>query len=149
MLRGFPGALTYLYPAGHKTERELVEEKEQRMKENETKMMQITEKEEELKMIEEKFVMALSTAIDNWVEHANDEGWLTSIVQLSTTLMHICSLSSISIYSVSILLSSVSEADVRGFLESVGKLSKAEELLYGRLVLLLLLGLGHSKPFHC
>ena len=52
-------------------------------------------------------------------------------------------------YSVSILLSSVSEADVRGFLESVGKLSKAEELLYGRLVLLRLLGLGNLKPFHC
>ena len=52
-------------------------------------------------MIEEKFVMALSTAIDKWVEHANDEGWLTSIVQLSTTLMCICSLSYISIYSVS------------------------------------------------
>ena len=142
-------ARKHVYPSGHKTERELVEEKEQRMKENETKMMQIKEKEEELKRIEEKFVVALSTAIDKWVEHANDEGWLTSIVQLSTTLMYICSLLCISIYSVSILLSSVSEADVRGFLESVGKLSKAEELLYGRLVLLLLLGLGHSKPFHC
>ena len=145
----FPSAPTYIYPSGHKTVRELVEERGQRMKENETKMMQIKEKEEELKMIEEKFIIALSTAIDKWVEHANDEGWLTSIVQLSTTLMYIFSLSCISMYSVSILLSSVSEADVRGFLESVGKLSKAEELLYGRLVLLLLLGLGHSKPFHC
>ena len=66
--------------SGRKTERELIEEREQGMKENETKMMQIKEKEEELKMIEEKFVMALSTAIDKWVEHANDEGWLTSFV---------------------------------------------------------------------
>ena len=56
------------------------------MKENDTKIMHIKEKEEELKMIEENFVMAVSTAIDKWVEHANDEGWLTSIVQLSTTL---------------------------------------------------------------
>lgn len=127
----------YVYPSWHKTERELVEK--------------IKQKEEELKMIEEKFVMALSTAIDQWVEHANDEGWLTSIVQLSTTLMCICSLSYISICSVSILLSSVSEADVRGFLESVGKQSKAEELLYlyGRLVLLCLLGSGRLRPFHC
>ena len=149
MLSDFFGAPEYVYSSGSKTERELVEEREQRMKENDTKMIQIKEKEEELKMIEETFVMAVSTAIDKWVEHANDEGWLTSIVQLSTTLMYIFSLSCISMYSVSILLSSVSEADVRGFLESVGKLSKAEELLYGRLVLLLLLGLGHSKPFHC
>ena len=111
----FPSAPTFIYPSGRKTERELVEEREQRMKENDTKMMQIKEKEEELKMIEEKFVMAVSTAIDKWVEHANDEGWLTSIVHLSTTLMYICSLSCISIYSLSILLSSVSEADVRGF----------------------------------
>ena len=80
VLRDFPGAPTYVYPPGHKTERELVEEREQRMKENDTKMMQIKEKEEELKKIEEKFVMALSTAIDKWVEHANDEGWLTSFV---------------------------------------------------------------------
>ena len=50
------------------------------MKENETKMMQIKEKEEEVKKIEEKFVIAVSTAIDKWVEHANDEGWLTSFV---------------------------------------------------------------------
>ena len=70
----------YVYSSGRKTERELVEEREQRMKENDTKMMQIKEKEEELKMIEEKFVMALSTAIDKWVEHANDEGWFTSFV---------------------------------------------------------------------
>ena len=70
----------YVYSPGRKTERELVEEREQRMKENDTKMMQIKEKEEELKKIEEKFVMALSTAIDKWVEHANDEGWLTSFV---------------------------------------------------------------------
>ena len=65
--------------------------------------------------------------------------------------MYICSLSYISVYSVAILLSSVSEADVRGFLESVGKLSKAEELLYlyGRLVLLCLLGSGQDilSPF--
>ena len=64
----------YVYSSGHKTERE------QRMKENDTKMMQMKEKEEELKMIEEKFVMAVSTAIDKWVEHANDEGWLISFV---------------------------------------------------------------------
>ena len=50
------------------------------MKENETKMVQIKEKEEEVKKIEEKFVTAVSTAIDKWVEHANDEGWLTSFV---------------------------------------------------------------------
>ena len=70
----------YVYSSGRKTERELVEEREQRMKENDTKMMQMKEKEEELKMIEEKFVMALSIAIDKWVEHANDEGWFTSFV---------------------------------------------------------------------
>ena len=70
----------YVFSSGRKIERELVEEREQRMKENDTKMMQIKEKEEELKMIEEKFVMALSIAIDKWVEHANDEGWLTSFV---------------------------------------------------------------------
>ena len=110
-------ARKYVYSPGRKTKRELVEEREQRMKENDKKMMQIKEKEEELKKMEEKLVMAVSTAIDKWVEHANDEGWLTSIVQSSTTLMYICSLSCISIYSVSILLSSVSEADVRGFLE--------------------------------
>ena len=79
-------ARKHVYPSRHKTERELVEEKEQRMKENDTKIMHIKEKEEELKMIEENFVMAVSTAIDKWVEHANDEGWLTSVVQLSTTL---------------------------------------------------------------
>ena len=73
-------ARKYAYSSGRKTERELVEEREQRMKENHTKMMQIKEKEEELKKIEEKFVMALSTAIDKWVEHGNDEGWLTSFV---------------------------------------------------------------------
>ena len=70
----------YVHSSGRKTERELLEEREQGMKENDTKMMQIKEKEEELKMIEEKFVMAVSTAIDKWVEHANDEGWLTSFV---------------------------------------------------------------------
>ena len=43
-------------------------------------MVQIKEKEEEVKKIEEKFVIAVSTAIDKWVEHANDEGWLTSFV---------------------------------------------------------------------
>ena len=80
MLSDFPFSPTkYVYSPGRKTERELVEEREQRMKENDTKMMQIKEKEEELKKIEEKFVMALSTAIDKWVEHAN-KGWLTSFV---------------------------------------------------------------------
>ena len=79
-LRDFFSAPRYVYSSGHKTERELVEEREQRMKENDTKMMQIKEKQEELKMIEEKFVMAVSTAIDKWVEHANDEGWLISFV---------------------------------------------------------------------
>ena len=73
-------ARKYVYSSGRKTERELVEEREQRMKENDTKMMQIKEREEEIKMIEEKFVMALSTAIDKCVEQANDEGWLTSFV---------------------------------------------------------------------
>lgn len=71
-------ARKYVCSSGRKTERELVEEREPRMKENDTKMLQIKEKGEELKKIEEKFVMALSTAIDKWVEHANDEGWLTS-----------------------------------------------------------------------
>ena len=106
----FPfSAQKYLDSSGRKTERELVEEREQRMKENDTKMMQIKEKEEELKRIEEKFLMALSTAIDKWVEHANDEGWLASYFDV-----HLFSFIII-IYSVSILLSSVSEADVRGF----------------------------------
>lgn len=59
---------------------QLVEERQQRMKENETKMTQIEEKEEELKKINEKFLMAFSTSIDKWVKHANDEGWLTSFI---------------------------------------------------------------------
>ena len=65
------------YFFGHKA---LVEESQQRMKENDTKMMQKKEKEEELKKINEKFLMAISTTIDKWVEHANDEGWLTSFI---------------------------------------------------------------------
>ena len=105
----FYSARKYVYSSGRKTEKELVEEREQRMKENDTKMMQIKEKEEEIKKIEEKFLMALSTAIDKWVEHANDEGWLASYFDV-----HLFSFIII-IYSVSILLSSVSEADVRGF----------------------------------
>lgn len=68
------------YPFGNKTERALVEERQQRMKENETRMTQIKEKEEELKKITEKFLMAFSTTIDKWVKHANDEGWLTSFI---------------------------------------------------------------------
>ena len=68
------------YPFGNKTERALVEERQKRMKENETKMTQIKEKEEELKKITEKFLMAFSTTIDKWVKHANDEGWLTSFI---------------------------------------------------------------------
>ena len=79
MLSNFFSPPTYVYSSGHKTERELVEEREQRMKENDTKMMQLKEKEEELKMIEDKFVMAVSTAIDEWIKYAN-EGWLTSFV---------------------------------------------------------------------
>ena len=55
-----------------------VEERRQRMKE--TKMTQIKEKEEELKKINEKFLMAFSTSIDKWVKYANDEGWLTSFI---------------------------------------------------------------------
>ena len=81
------------------------------MKENETKMMQIKEKEEEVKKIEEKFVIAVSTAIDKWVEHAKDEGWLASYFDVHLFSFIII----IYIYSVSVLLSSVSEADVRGF----------------------------------
>ena len=69
-----------VYFSGHDSPRELVEEREQRMEESETKMMQIKEKEEELKKLNEKFLMAISTTIDEWVEHANDEGWLTSFV---------------------------------------------------------------------
>ena len=68
------------YPFGNKTERALVEERQQRMKENETKMTQIKEKEEELKKITEKFLMAFSTTLDKWIKHANDEGWLTSFI---------------------------------------------------------------------
>ena len=68
-------------PFGLKTERVLLaEERLQRMKENDTKMTQIKEKEEELKKINEKCLMAISTTIDKWVEHANDEGWLTSFI---------------------------------------------------------------------
>lgn len=108
--KGLPGvSARYVYSPGFKTLRELVKEKEQRMKENETKMVQIKEKEEEVKKIEEKFVTAVSTAIDKWVEHANDEGWLASYFDV-----HLFSFIII-INSVSILLSSVSEADVRGF----------------------------------
>ena len=69
-----------VYFSEHKTPRELVEEREQRAKENETKRTHIKEKEEELKKLNEKFLMAISTTIDKWVEHANDEGWLTSFV---------------------------------------------------------------------
>ena len=69
-----------VYFSEHKTPRELVEEREQRTKENETKRTHIKEKEEELKKLNEKFLMAISSTIDKWVEHANDEGWLTSIV---------------------------------------------------------------------
>lgn len=61
-------------------ERMLVEQSQQRMKENDTKMTQIKEKEEELKKINEKCLMAISTTICKWVEHANDEGWLTSFI---------------------------------------------------------------------
>ena len=61
-------------------ERVLVEGRQQRMKENETKMTQIKEKEEELKKINEKCLMAISTTIHKWVAHANDEGWLTSFI---------------------------------------------------------------------
>ena len=75
----------------------LVEESQQRMKENYTKMMQKKEKEEKLKKINEKFLMAISTTIDKWVEHANDEGWLTSLALFNTIiLIYICSLSYIS-----------------------------------------------------
>ena len=70
----------YNSPFGHKTERVLVKERQQRTKENDTKMTQIKEKEEELMKINEKLLMAISTTIDKWVEHANDEGWLTSFI---------------------------------------------------------------------
>lgn len=77
----YPSVPTTSWPVsyffGHKV---LVEESQQRMKENDTKMMQKKEKEEELKKINEKFLMAISTTIDKWVEHANDEGWLTSFI---------------------------------------------------------------------
>lgn len=58
------------YPFGHEKQRVLVEERQQRTK----------EKEEELKKINEKFLLAFSTTIDKWVEHANDEGWFTSFI---------------------------------------------------------------------
>ena len=63
-----------------KTRRILVEERQQRENENDTKMTQIKEKEEELKKINEKILMAISTTLDKWVKHANDEGWLTSFI---------------------------------------------------------------------
>ena len=68
------------YRIEHQTETLLVEERRQRMNENDRKMTQIKEKEEELKEINKKFLMAISTTIDKWVEHANDEGWLTSFI---------------------------------------------------------------------
>lgn len=58
----------------------LEQERQQRMKGKNTKMTQIEEKEEELKKVNEKFLMAISTTIDKWVEHANDEGWFTSCI---------------------------------------------------------------------
>ena len=81
-----------VYFPGHKTSRELVEEREQRTKENETKKTHIKEKVEELKKLHEKFLMAISTAIDKWVEHANDEGWLTSFVLCYNFDVHLFSL---------------------------------------------------------
>ena len=79
ILAPYPYSLSNPFdPYGY--ERVLVEERQQRMKENDTKMTQKKEKEEELKKINEKFLMAISTTIDKWVEHANDEGWFTSFI---------------------------------------------------------------------
>ena len=72
-------------------ERMLVEQNQQRMKENDTKMTQMKEKEEELKKINEKCLIAISTTIDKWVEHANDEGWLTSFIQYFNFDIHLLS----------------------------------------------------------
>ena len=71
----------YILHNPYSNERILVEQSQQSMKENDTKMTQIKEKEEELKKINEKCLIAISTTIDKWVEHANDEGWLTSFIQ--------------------------------------------------------------------
>ena len=81
-----------VYFSEHETPRELVEEREQRTKENETKKTHIKEKEGELKKLNEKFLMAISTTIDKWVEHANDEGWLTSFVLCYNFDVHLFSL---------------------------------------------------------
>ena len=81
-----------VYFSGHKTPIELEEEREQRTKENKTKKTHIKEKEEELKKLNEKFLMAISTTIDKWVEHANDEGWLTSFVLCYNFDVHLFSL---------------------------------------------------------
>lgn len=71
----------YNHPFGYNyPENMLLKERQQRLKENDTKMTQIKEKEEELKNKNEKCLMAISTTIDKWVEHANDEGWLTSFI---------------------------------------------------------------------
>ena len=51
-------------------------------------MTHLKEEGEELTKINEKFVMAVSTALDKWVEHANDEGWLTFSFN-TTTFMYI------------------------------------------------------------
>lgn len=72
-----PRGHLYLWPDSRPVR---IREREHRTKEEDTKMTQIKEKEEELKKLNEKFLMAISTAIDKWVEHANDEGWLTSFV---------------------------------------------------------------------
>lgn len=72
-------------------ERMLVEQNQQRMKENDTKMTQRKKKEEELRKINEKCLMAISTTIDKWVEHANDEGWLTSFIQYYNFDIHLLS----------------------------------------------------------
>ena len=69
----------------------LVEQNQQRMKENDTKMTQRKKKEEELRKINEKCLMAISTTIDKWVEHANDEGWLTSFIQYYNFDIHLLS----------------------------------------------------------
>ena len=64
-------------PAMEKELGELVESREQWTKERKPKIVrEKKQKEEELQKENEKFKMAVSTVMDKWIEHAQDEGWL-------------------------------------------------------------------------
>lgn len=60
---------------------EQVELLEKRRKEIIQKRREIKKKEEELKEENEKFTIAVSTHFNNWIEQADDKGWLTVIVK--------------------------------------------------------------------